>query len=64
MEMFEPDALSEEMEVESQKMRMAGKTRNRLRLMYLCNEATIQLVSQWEITKNDRHIVNLKEIFK
>ena len=42
-------------------MTMSGKPRNRVRQKYLCNEATIQLVSQWEITKNERHNVNMKE---
>ena len=45
MEMIVPHALSKEVDEVSESMTMSGKTRNRLRQTYLCNEDTIEKVS-------------------
>ena len=44
MEMIVPHALSEEVDEVLESMAMSGKTRNRLRQTYLCDEATIEKV--------------------
>ena len=46
MEMIVPHALSEEVDEMLESMTKSGKTRNRLRQTYLCNEATIEKVLQ------------------
>ena len=46
MEMIVPHALSEEVDEVLESMTMSGKTRNRLRQTYLCNETTIEKVLQ------------------
>ena len=46
MEMIVPHALSEEVDEVLESMTMSGKTRNRLRQTYLCDEATIEKVLQ------------------
>ena len=44
MEMIVPHALSEEVDEALESITMSGKTRNRLRQTYLCDEATIEKV--------------------
>ena len=44
MEMIIPHVLSEEVDEVLESMTMSGKTRNRLRQTYLCNEDTIEKV--------------------
>lgn len=46
MDMFVPHTLSKEVDEMLESMTMSGKTRNRLRQTYLCNEATIEKVLQ------------------
>ena len=46
MDMFVPHALSKEVDEVLESMTKPGKTRNRLRQTYLCNEATIEKVLQ------------------
>ena len=46
MEMIVPHALSEEADGALESITMSGKTRNRPRQTYLCNEATIEKVLQ------------------
>ena len=44
--MIVPHVLSEEVDEALESMTKSGKTRNRLRQTYLCNEATIEKVLQ------------------
>ena len=44
MEMIVPHDLSEEVDEVLESMTMSGKTRNRLRQTYLCDEDTIEKV--------------------
>ena len=44
MEMIVPHDLSEEVDEVLESMTKSGKTRNRLRQTYLCDEATIEKV--------------------
>ena len=46
MEMIIPHALSEEVDEMLESMTKSGKTKNRLRQTYLCNETTIEKVLQ------------------
>ena len=46
MEMIVPHALSKEVDEMLESMTKTGKTRNRLRQTYLCNEAIIEKVLQ------------------
>ena len=46
MEIIVPHALSKEVDEALESMTMTGKTKNRLRQTYLCNEATIEKVLQ------------------
>ena len=45
MEMIVPHALSKKVDEVIESMTKSGKTRNRLRQTYLCNEDTIEKVS-------------------
>ena len=45
MDMIVPHTLFKEVDEVSESMTMLGKTRNRLRQTYLCNEDTIEKVS-------------------